>query len=149
MKLVMEVAGEVCHITDVTERIGRTETGKRQQEEEGEREETKKEIKKLKRLMGDRERRERKNNLVIKGLKGKGKKNLIESAQKFLEEEFEVKEGVKEVQIAGGEGREVVIIRMDSWERKGKIIRRKKSLGAERYILITTWHRRKERCKRN
>jgi len=53
-------------------------------------------------MMEDRERRERKNNLVIKGLKGKGKKNLIANAQKFLEEEFEV----KEMQIAGGEGRE-------------------------------------------
>jgi len=64
----------------VTERISRTETGKKQQEEEEEREETKKEVKKLKRLMENRERRERKNNLVIKGLRGKGKKNLIESA---------------------------------------------------------------------
>jgi len=52
-------------------------------------------------MMEDRERRERKNYVVIKGLKGKGKKNLIESTQKFLEEEFEVKEGVKEVHIAG------------------------------------------------
>jgi len=48
-------------------------------------------------MMKDRQKKERKNNLVIKGLKGKGKKNLIESAQKFLEEEFEVKERVKEV----------------------------------------------------
>jgi len=60
-----------------------------------------------------------------------------------------VKEGVKEVQIAGGEGREVVIIRMDSWERKEEIMRRKKNLEAERYILITTCHRRKENCKGN
>jgi len=49
----------------VTERIGRTETGKRQQEEEREREETKKEIKKLKRMLEDKERRKSKNNLVI------------------------------------------------------------------------------------
>jgi len=88
--------------------------------------------------MEDRERRKkRKNNLVIKGLRGKVKKNLIESAQKFLEEEFEVKGGVKEVQIAGAEGKGVIIIQMDSWERKEEIMRRKKSLGAERYISIT------------
>jgi len=31
-------------------------------------------MKKLKRMMEDRERKERKNNLVIKRLKGKGKK---------------------------------------------------------------------------
>jgi len=46
--------------------------------------------------MEDRERRERKNNIVIKALKEKEKKNLIESAQKFLKEEFKVKERVKE-----------------------------------------------------
>jgi len=85
-------------------------------------------------MMEDRERRERKNNLVIKGLKGKAKKNLIENAEKFIEEEFEVKEGVKEMQISG-EGREVVIIRMDSWERKEKIMRRKKKLGSREIYI--------------
>jgi len=35
--------------------------------------------------------------LVIKRLKGKEKKSLMETAQKFLEE-FEVKEEIKEVQ---------------------------------------------------
>jgi len=61
-----------------------------------------------------REKSERKNNLVIKGLNGKGKTNLIERAQKFLEEEFEVKERVQNMHITGEEGREVVIIRMDN-----------------------------------
>jgi len=36
------------------------------------------------------------------------------------------------VQIAGGEGREVIIIQMDSWERKGEIMRRKKKLGSRK-----------------
>jgi len=85
--------------------------------------------------MEDRERRERKNNLVIKGLRGKRKKNLIESAQKFLEEEFEVKRGVKEVQIARGEGREVIIIQMDSWERKEEIMKKKKKLGSRKIYI--------------
>jgi len=51
----------------------RTETT-RQQKEEEEREEARIEINKLKRMMEDKKRRERKNNLVIKGSKGKGKK---------------------------------------------------------------------------
>jgi len=42
--------------------------------------------------MVERKRRRRKNNLVIKGLKQKGKTNLIQSAQEFLGKEFEVKE---------------------------------------------------------
>jgi len=49
-----------------------------------------------------------------------------------------MKEGAKVMQITGGEGREVIIIRMDSWERKEEIMRKKKSLRAERYISITT-----------
>jgi len=57
-------------------RTNRYKNWERQQEEKVEREETKKEIKKLKRIMEDREKKERKNNLVIRGLKGKGKKNL-------------------------------------------------------------------------
>jgi len=142
-KLKEEDEERVAKITDlVTERTGNNvEIGKRQQEEEMEREETKK-IKKLKRMMEDREKKERKNYLIIKGLKGKGKKNLIEIVQKFLEEEFEVKERVKDAQIAGGERREVVKIRMDrkrmdGWERKQEIMREKKSFGAEMSILIT------------
>jgi len=81
------------------------------------------------------EDRERKNKLVIKGLREKGKKNLIESAQKFLEENFEVKGGMKEVQIAGGEGREVIIIQMDSWERKEEIMRKKNKLGSRKIYI--------------
>jgi len=86
-------------------------------------------------MMEDRDRRDRKNNLVIKGLKGKGKKNLVESAQKFLEKKFKMKEGVKEVQIAGREGREVIIIQMNNWERKKEIMRRKKKLGSREIYI--------------
>jgi len=73
--------------------------------------------------------------LVIKELKGKEKKNLIEIAKKFLEEKFEVKEGIKEAQIAGGEGKEMVIIQMDSWERKEEIMRGKKKLGSRKFYI--------------
>jgi len=83
----------------VTERIGRIETGKRQQEKRW-REMRQKRNKEIKENDGGQGEEERKNNLVIKGLEGKRKKNLIENAQKFLEKEFEVKEGVKDVQIA-------------------------------------------------
>jgi len=39
------------------------------------------------------------------------------------------------VQLTGGEGREVVIIRMDNWERKVEIMRRKKSLGSRKIYI--------------
>jgi len=41
-----------------------------------------------------------------------------------------VKEEVKWMQIAEGEGREVLIIRMDSWQRKEEKMRKKKKLGS-------------------
>jgi len=52
--------------------------------------------------------------------------------KKCLEEEFEVKVGVKEVQIAREEGREIVIIRMDSWKRKEEIMSRKKKFASRK-----------------
>jgi len=42
---------------------------------------------------------------------------------------------VKEVQIAGGEGREVIIIQMDNWERKKEIMRKKKKLGSRKIYI--------------
>jgi len=73
----------VARITDlVTERIEQ-KLGKDSRRKRW-REKRQKKIKTLKRMMENKERRERKNNLVIKGLKGKEKKNLIESAQKCL-----------------------------------------------------------------
>jgi len=90
-------------------------------------------MKRFERMIEDRERRERKN-IIMKGLKGKGKKNLMESAQKIVEEEFEEKEGVEDVQIAGGKGREI-IIRTDSWERKEEVMRRNKELGSRKIYI--------------
>jgi len=90
-------------------------------------------MKRFERMIEDREKRERKN-VIMKGLKGKGKKNLMESAQKIVEEEFEEKEGVEDMQIAEGEGREI-IIRIDSWERKEEIMRRNKELDSRKIYI--------------
>jgi len=57
----------------------------------------------------------------------------MENIQIFLEEEFEVKEEVKEMQIAGRDEREMII--MDSWERKEKIMRRKKKFGGKEIYI--------------
>jgi len=42
---------------------------------------------------------------------------------------------VKEVQIAGGERKEMIIIQMYSWERKEEIMRRKKKLGSRKIYI--------------
>jgi len=59
----------------------------------------------------------------------------METARKFLEEEFDVKERIKEVQIAREKGREMVIIQMDSWEKKQEIMRRNKKLRSKKIYI--------------
>jgi len=39
------------------------------------------------------------------------------------------------VQISGGEGREVIIIQMNSWERKEEIMRKKNKLGSRKIYI--------------
>ncbi|KMQ86341.1 hypothetical protein RF55_14685, partial [Lasius niger] len=50
--------------------------------------ETREEVRKIKKAMEDRERKERRNNLIIKGLK-KEKKNIYETTREFLEDQEE------------------------------------------------------------
>lgn len=94
--------------------------------------ETREEVRKMKKAMEDRERKERRNNLIIKGL-NKGKKNIYETTREFLEKEFGIT-GVKRIQV-GKEERELIIVEMNSWEEKEGIMKLKKKLGE--YILIT------------
>lgn len=57
-------------------------------------EETMKEVRKLKRTLEEKERKEKKNNIVIRGL-NKGEGSIKDAAGEFLNKEFDVKEKVK------------------------------------------------------
>lgn len=92
--------------------------------------ETRIEPRKLKRTMG---KRKKKKEQQFRGLKKK-ERSIKETAEMFLKE-FDVKEGVKRMQIVGREGREVVIVEMDSWERKEEIMRRKRNLETRRICI--------------
>ncbi|GAB1867292.1 hypothetical protein CAJAP_08371 [Camponotus japonicus] len=78
--------------------------------------ETREEVRRIKKAMKDRERKERRNNLIIKGLE-EGKKNIFEMTREFLEE-FGVREGVKRIQAVGKEGREMIIVEMNGGKRR-------------------------------
>ncbi|CAL1680915.1 unnamed protein product [Lasius platythorax] len=95
--------------------------------------ETREEVKKIKKAMEDRERKERRNNLIITELK-KEKKNIYETTREFLEE-FGVIEGVKRIQAVGKEGREMIIVEMSSREEKEGIMKVKKKLGSRRVYI--------------
>lgn len=94
------------------------------------------EIKKMKRVIEEKERKERKNKIVIRGLRrSKGVNDLGNEAMKILEMEFGVKEKVKEINVVGSEGREVIIAEMVRWEDKEGIMKRKEKLvGSGIYI---------------
>jgi hypothetical protein len=88
-----------------------------------------------KRQRNIREKKERKNKLVIKGLHKEGSMNIKEAANIFLEKEFGVKEEVKRIQISGRQDKEVVIVEMDCWESKEKIMKEKKKLGSRKIYI--------------
>ncbi|XP_071579271.1 uncharacterized protein [Temnothorax nylanderi] len=86
-------------------------------------------VRRLKRIIEEKEKRERRNKIVIRGLNTNTKTRSIKDvAREFLEHEFKVKEEVKSVQTVGMEGREVVIIELEDWEIKEKIMKEKKKL---------------------
>ncbi|XP_024876780.1 uncharacterized protein PF11_0207-like [Temnothorax curvispinosus] len=86
------------------------------------------EVRRLKRIMDEREKKERRNNITIRGLR-KGKSSLKEEAKEFLGKEFGIiKENVKGVQVVGREGKEIIIVEMEDGEGKETIMKRKSKL---------------------
>jgi hypothetical protein len=82
-----------------------------------------------------KERKEKKNNLVIRGLHKEENKSLMDTAETFLEREFGAKAGVKKMRSTGKEGREIVIVEMDCWESKDSIMKEKKKLGTKKIFI--------------
>lgn len=86
------------------------------------------EVRKLKRIMEEKEKKERKNKMIIKGL-NPGKSGLKEEAKALLKKEFGANDSIKDVQVIGKEWeREVIIVEMEKWEEKEKIMKKKSKL---------------------
>lgn len=103
-------------------------------EDNRERMETKKELMEIKRRLQKKEKRDRRNNIVIKGLENK-EKSIEKMAREFLEKEFGIKEGVGKIDTVGKGKRELAVVELKDWETKQKIMREKSKLG-ERKIYI-------------
>ncbi|XP_024882915.1 uncharacterized protein PF11_0207-like [Temnothorax curvispinosus] len=84
-------------------------------------------VRRLKRIMDKREKKERRNNITIRGLR-KGKSSLKEEAKEFLEKKFGIKKNVKGVQVVSRKVKEVIIVEMEDWEGKETIMKRKRKL---------------------
>ncbi|XP_033221981.1 golgin subfamily A member 6-like protein 22 [Belonocnema kinseyi] len=73
------------------------------------------------------EKRERKNNIVVRGLQREN--SAIERARLFLEENIKVDGRIKEAyEIGREENNKVLVIKLETWEMKRKILERKPNL---------------------
>lgn len=106
----------------------------REAEDNRERMEIKKELMEIKRRLQEKEKRDRRNNIVIKGLENK-EKSIEKMAREFLEKEFGIKKGVGKIDTVGKGKRELAVMELKDWETKQKIMREKGKLG-ERKIYI-------------
>lgn len=105
-----------------------------EQQEKKTAEETKNEVKKLKRIIEDKERKDRKNNIVIRGLRNE-KEEAKKVGKEFLEKEFGAGSKIKYIKTEGKEKREVIIVEMEDWQTKEKIMKEKSKLrGRNIYI---------------
>lgn len=91
------------------------------------------EIGRLEQMKQRQIRAEKKNNIVVKGLKGTENELKMETG-KMLEEKFGVKIDTKDVWVSGRE-KKVAVIKLKQWEVKEKIMRNKNKLAnTEIYI---------------
>lgn len=91
------------------------------------------EIGRLEQMKQRQIRAEKKNNIVVKGLKGTENELKMETG-KMLEEKFGVKIDTKDVWVSGREEK-VAVIKLKQWEVKEKIMRNKNKLAnTEIYI---------------
>lgn len=87
----------------------------------------------LKRIIEDKEKKERKNNIVIRGLR-KGKEDVKEVGTEFLEE-FGAGSKIKYIKMEGKEGKEVAIVGTEDWQAKEKIMKEKSKLRGRNIFI--------------
>lgn len=105
-----------------------------EQQEKKTAEKTKNEVKKLKRIIEDKERKDRKNNIVIRGLRNE-KEEAKKVGKEFLEKEFGAGGKIKYIKTEGKEKREVIIVEMENWQTKEKIMKEKSKLRGRNIFI--------------
>lgn len=85
--------------------------------------------------IGKIEKRERKNNIVIKGLQTEGT-TVKHGVEAFLKNKLQLNVEINEArEINTGNNRKLIIVKMESWEEKIKIMKEKSKLkGTNQYI---------------
>lgn len=146
-------------IGEIEARLSKIELKERKEqgmkEKEGERDENKawKEIRKMRMEINRKEKRERKNNLIIRGIHHNEREDKEEKMRSFIEKEFKMGREVEKVEtVKTGRG-EILIIKMKNWEAKRKVMEEKGKLRerSEKIYIdddLTQEERRVQRCIR-
>jgi len=97
------------------------------------------EVGRIKKLLNNKEKEERKNNIAIKEMRYDGDIRLLkEKVQEFLKEKLEINCKIKNCRISGT----VIIAKLRNEETKREIMSRKNKLKGG-MIFIETWEERK------
>lgn len=90
-------------------------------------EEIEAEVRKLQNLLDIQEKKDRKNNIVIRGLKiGEG--DVKTKVENFIKKNLEIKTTIKRASRQGHE-RGMIIAVVEKWEDKAEIMKKKSTLG--------------------
>lgn len=114
-------------VMEVEKKLEQTKGEKEPRSKQGEKAEAsdqniRREMDVIKRKLERQERKERKNNIVIRGLKYK-KAEAKEEIEKFIEDKFKISNGVKTVEAIGRDQEsKVTIVQLVDWETKQKIM---------------------------
>lgn len=93
------------------------------------------EMRKVRRELEEREKRERRNNIIIKGLKLK-KKEAKETIEQFFRNELGSKANIMAVKTKGmGEEVSTAIVEMKDWEAKQEVMKKKWRLGKQKIYI--------------
>ena len=93
------------------------------------------EMRKIKMRMEEQDRKERKNKIVIRGLKMKNNETK-KKVEEFIEEEFNIKDRISRVEIRGrGEECNIAIVEMRDWGTKQTVMEKKKRLTEKKVYI--------------
>lgn len=92
------------------------------------------EVERMRRLIEIQDRRERKNNVVIRGLMV-SKERVKEQVERFFRETLSVRGDIIWTKIAGLQGREVIIAGLKNWEDKQEVMKNKCKLRGSKIFI--------------
>lgn len=124
-----------------------SEDRRKEAEEKGYVEKIREEMKEVKNKLEEKEKQERRNKIVVKEIE-EGEEDKEKATKTFLKEVFDIKEGIKKIEIIGKKGRQVAVVELINWEVKQKIMKEKKKLRWKKIYIDHDLTRREKEVQR-